>query len=480
MNIIARVDVGLTRVKGEGWLFNTVRDLKRPEFAPDERIVFYLEQADVSSFDASIGDLERLLDKFIDINDIPTFFVVKEFTGGVELAPPADTKCVYPWMHFYAGPSGDIKPCCISSGDYGNVTDHNSFSEIINSPKLKELRKAMLAGQWTDSCKVCKDSEESSGLSYRTKSNEAFAKHMPLLDKTNEDGSIDNFRMHFFDIRLSNLCNFKCRTCSHEFSSSIAAEEGVISPLFKSKFKQQYELLLAEVVENIKDIESFYFAGGEPLLMAEHYNILDALVSNGRRDVKLQYNSNFSTLVFKGKHISEWWNQFKKVHVGLSLDDDFKRAELLRHGTKWDVIMKNITSIEELSPHVILQIKSTVGTYNCLTIADFHKRMIEEIGFPVANISINPAVGDMNDLQILPPDIKKQVTAKFNEFCDWISKLPGSEDLTQRYQLCISLMNAVDRSYLWEVFQKRSAYLDSIRGENTPLLYRHISYNSNA
>lgn len=474
MNIIARVDVSQTLANGEGWLFSTIKDLKRPTFEPDDRIVFYLSNPDISSYDATIGDLERLLDKLIDILDIPTFFVVKEFTGGVQLAPKADTECVYPWMHFYAGPSGDIKPCCISSGDYGSVTDHGSFSEIINSEKLRGLRKSMLAGQWSDSCKVCKDSEESSGISYRTKSNEAFSKYMPLLKNTNDDGSIDNFRMHFFDIRLSNLCNFKCRTCSHEFSSSIAAEEGVISPLFKSKFKEQYKKLLAEVVEHIHDIESFYFAGGEPLLMAEHYNILDALVSKGRRDVKLQYNSNFSTLMFKGRHISEWWNQFKKVHVGLSLDDDFARAELLRNGTKWDVILQNIRSIEELSPHVLLQITSTMSVYNCLTITDFHKRMINDFGFTASRLSVNPAVGDMNDLQILPDNLKKQVTAQVQEFCNWVAKFSDSEDLIQRYQLCSSLMNAADRSYLWEVFLKRSAYVDSVRGENTPILYRHI------
>jgi molybdenum cofactor biosynthesis enzyme MoaA len=34
-------------------------------------------------------------------------------------------------------------------------------------------------------------------------------------------------------------------------------------------------------------VEQIYFAGGEPLMMAEHYNILDELERRGRFDVRL-------------------------------------------------------------------------------------------------------------------------------------------------------------------------------------------------
>ena len=32
-------------------------------------------------------------------------------------------------------------------------------------------------------------------------------------------GRIIKFRMRYFDIRFSNICNFKCRTCGSAFSS---------------------------------------------------------------------------------------------------------------------------------------------------------------------------------------------------------------------------------------------------------------------
>ena len=36
--------------------------------------------------------------------------------------------------------------------------------------------------------------------------------------------------------------------------------------------------------------EKIYFAGGEPLLAAEHYEILNALISCGNTDLEITYN----------------------------------------------------------------------------------------------------------------------------------------------------------------------------------------------
>ena len=38
-------------------------------------------------------------------------------------------------------------------------------------------------------------------------------------------GRIINFRMRYFDIRFSNICNFKCRTCGSAFSSKWEQED---------------------------------------------------------------------------------------------------------------------------------------------------------------------------------------------------------------------------------------------------------------
>lgn len=64
-------------------------------------------------------------------------------------------------------------------------------------------------------------------------------------------------------------------------------------PAFFENFKQY-----------ISGVEEIYFTGGEPLLMVQHYTLLDVLLAHGKTDVLLRYNTNFSTFSYKGKSIS--------------------------------------------------------------------------------------------------------------------------------------------------------------------------------
>ena len=79
------------------------------------------------------------------------------------------------------------------------------------------------------------------------------------------------------------------------------------------KFWNQIEPLLEHV-------EHIYFAGGEPLIMDEHYQVLDYFVKHQKFDVEISYNTNFSVMKFKGRDIMRIWDQFKNVRVGASLD----------------------------------------------------------------------------------------------------------------------------------------------------------------
>ena len=54
-----------------------------------------------------------------------------------------------------------------------------------------------------------------------------------LLD-TQEDGGIEEFKMKYMDIRFSNLCNFKCRSCGPGCSQW--ALEGVVWDFNKCLF----------------------------------------------------------------------------------------------------------------------------------------------------------------------------------------------------------------------------------------------------
>ena len=55
---------------------------------------------------------------------------------------------------------------------------------------------------------------------------EHFGKYFDeSLAMTHKDGHVDEMKMRYFDIRFSNICNFKCRSCGSEFSSQWALED---------------------------------------------------------------------------------------------------------------------------------------------------------------------------------------------------------------------------------------------------------------
>ena len=135
--------------------------------------------------------------------------------------------CMFPWLHLNATPRGDIYPCC--SNDYSaplaNTRDM-SLEQAFNSDYMKQLRLNMLNGEKSDICNFCYSHEKASPHSFRTYSMDNFADHFEeVMGMTHEDGTVDEFKMRYFDIRFSNICNFKCRTCGTEFSSQWALED---------------------------------------------------------------------------------------------------------------------------------------------------------------------------------------------------------------------------------------------------------------
>ena len=52
------------------------------------------------------------------------------------------TSCILPYIHLYAEPNGEVKPCCIAGGFKEKLSlRDSSVDEVFNSPQMKELRK---------------------------------------------------------------------------------------------------------------------------------------------------------------------------------------------------------------------------------------------------------------------------------------------------------------------------------------------------
>lgn len=346
----------------------------------------------------------------------------------------------------HAWPDGRAMPCCIADSDqpFGDLKT-NTIEEVWNSEKYKELRKAMLQGKQLDACKRCYELEASTWIwTLRKNSNEWFGdKHFDLVEKTNEDGSIDEMRMAYMDVRFSNICNMKCRSCGPELSSLHAQEHGELygkheianilnnngSTVVNIAKKNNY---WENLQKYLPDVEEVYWAGGEPLITNEHYKILDRWIESGKTDVRLRYTTNFSNMRYKSKSIYSYWEQFEDVQVSASLDANGNRAEFMRHGTDWQQIEQNRVEMLERVPHVHFEITPTISLYNVWNFPDFHIDWVERGLVDIDKCRLNVLTGpDFMRIDYIPEEYKRELRAKYIDYKKWAYEKCNSEDMVR-------------------------------------------------
>lgn len=294
------------------------------------------------------------------------------------------TFCMAPWVHIHTTPSGVAAPCCISTSCNSEEGMGNSKSqsliELVNTDKMKNLRLDMLKGIPNKECTKCYDHEKTNVLSSRNMLNEEFSEfYDEAVTNTKSDGTIKDFKMRYFDIRFSNICNFKCRTCGSGFSSQWEQED------LKSKVpyarivpKNDNAEFLEEVVDQVQNLKSAYFAGGEPLITEEHYILLEEMIRKGATYVKLRYNTNMSNLKFKDKDLLGLWKQFKHpIDIYASIDHYGERAEYIRHGTDWGLVETNLLKAKE-TQFIKLQMNTVLSVFNFCTIGEFYQYIIDK------------------------------------------------------------------------------------------------------
>lgn len=282
------------------------------------------------------------------------------------------TLCAVPWMHLNFEPNGKVVPCCLTSHHnyFAGDLKTETIDEIWNSDNMKNLRKEMIEGKRPSICDTCWKKEDVTGSSGRTLHNRDFPEVIEKIPAiTLEDGTCTEMDLKYWDFRFSNLCNLKCRSCGPRYSSAWVPDAKKLGYTDQEKvwnIESVEDKPNVDFLENqIDNVKRIYFAGGEPLMMPEHWQILDKLVEKKRFDVKLSYNTNCSILEYKKKNIIEYWKQWQlgKLEVWPSIDEIGTRAELIRSGTVWSKVEENL---KELAQHdnIILRPGITVGAWN--------------------------------------------------------------------------------------------------------------------
>ena len=383
------------------------------------------------------------------------------------LLKDSKTFCIYPWIHLHAYPTGEAYPCCHAEMAYpvGNCR-HKTLEEIYYDAPMRELRKDMLNEKTNPACGRCYEQEEAGFFSGRKSANKHHGHHIKKLE-TNP------FEMTYWDIRFSNLCNLSCRSCGHIFSSSWYQDQAKLAgPNWAQQNKplniagRNKDDMWEQLMPHIDYVEQIYFAGGEPLMMDEHYRILDELERRARFDVRLIYNTNFTQTKLKDREVFDYWRKFDSVAVGASLDGQGAHAEYIRKGTNWDQVVRNREQMMKICPKVDFYISPTLSIMNALHLPKFHRNWVEQGLIRPQDLNVNilqdPAY---LRIDIAPVKYKQRIRQLYTEHLEWLRPLDPLDRATVGFESAINFMMASDNTTLIPKFWAKTQELDAIRNE---------------
>ena len=345
--------------------------------------------------------------------------------------------CVLPWVHFHAWPDKRVMPCCVADSDLptSEIRNDESIIQMMNTDKYNDLRKKMMRDEAVPECKRCYDLETMGEWTMRQSHNRRKGLDYVdyIADVTNDDGSLKEFQMKYMDIRFSNICNMKCRSCGPSCSSLWSQE--FLEQRGKEVFEEYFPKSNGKIVINnnddmtlmsklkpyLDDVTEVYFAGGEIIITQEHYECLDYWIENDLTDqVELTYTTNFSTLKYKKNiNLIEYWKKFPQLKIWASLDAHGEVAECIRSGTDWEKVVRNIRDVKEQVPHAQFQITPTISIWNIFDFPDFWDYMVDndfidvDFSAPRFNLATNPWYANV---MILPHSVKRRLAELYRVY----------------------------------------------------------------
>lgn len=353
----------------------------------------------------------------------------------------------------------------------GNINEAG-FKGAWNSEKMRDLRMRMLNNEPSEGCKKCINYDDQGIISYRHKFNTEYDHHYNLVETTSDDGSVEQMNLAYFDVRFSNLCNMKCRSCGPHFSSKWAEDISGKPEVVEINHPEMW----TEIEEMLPTIEEVYFTGGESLFMEQHYRLLDMLIERGLKP-RLTYNSNASRLSLKGKHIKDYWQHFDKIFFCVSCDQIGIKAEYTRAGQKWSTVFDNLCWIRDNFEHsydkgVVIQPNPTISVLNILDLRKiinflFEHNIPTDYDINLSNLLVGP---DWLSITILPEHIKQLAKENILLLKEDISKLEmypqRKEFLHTGLDNIINFMYSKDDSHLIPAFRMEMQKIDLKRKEN--------------
>jgi MoaA/NifB/PqqE/SkfB family radical SAM enzyme len=191
-----------------------------------------------------------------------------------ETRSPADrgTLCHAPFVSLNFEQNGNATACCYNRKYVLGRYPDSSLAEIWEGEKIRGLRAALEAGDFSKGCELCLEQMESRNFAGMR------ARFFDGLRGGAADlGPLSPLSPKIIEFELSNTCNLECVMCSGYFSSSIRRNREKLPPIanpYDEAFVDQLKPYLGGLVWA-------KFLGGEPFLNPLYFKIWEAIVESG-------------------------------------------------------------------------------------------------------------------------------------------------------------------------------------------------------
>jgi len=242
--------------------------------------------------------------------------------------------CAAPWRGLHINPRGDVKTCCAGDPNMLGNLNTQSITEILNSDLMAEIRDSLSQGKPHAYCSNCVKAERFGADSERKWHNDV---------NPGFDYATAGDQYHYpviVDVRWNTTCNLSCNYCSEWASSKWAALKSIP---FRSGSRPYYDQVCDFLEQHKAQIRDVALVGGEPLLLPENERLLDVIP----KDCTVTLITNMNVDLEKNKVFAKLAKR-NKVGWSMSFDNIGERFEYVRHGGKWDQLLRNLATVKAL------------------------------------------------------------------------------------------------------------------------------------
>jgi MoaA/NifB/PqqE/SkfB family radical SAM enzyme len=345
--------------------------------------------------------------------------------------------------------------------------DTHPLKTAFKSWTRKLISTALDHGIKHPSCQYCWDLEETTGTSARLSYNKTFG-HLEKLST----------QPRILVIKPGNTCNFACRMCNPETSSSWyadgfeltksnlhgsswqAEENKNVSLLtfneytrtfenIRNSFNPDNEDFWSTIKEWIPNFEYIDIYGGEPFLTPAMFDALEHGAKTGAAgNITLSLHTNVSRV---NETYAKTLTHYKHVNFKLSIDSMVPaQFSYIRHKGNLETTIANAKKFIEIfkpHPNVNIDVTLTITPLNVFYVDQIKRELVSAFALPV---TINIVTTPEYDIRHLPVPVKNLLiaTLKDQKIVEFLKKpIPGCD-------------------VEWPKFCRATDKLDQLRGQN--------------